>query len=179
MKPRNDTLNLPKCIWLTGLSGAGKTTIAQAVQERLQAQGDLVYVLDGDLLRHGLNRDLGFSNQDRSENTRRVAEVARMMVDAGVTVLVALISPFEEDRRKARALFDEGQFVEVFVDAPLLVCMRRDVKGLYAKAQQGHVHAMTGLGSPYESPTKSDLRLETGVDTLENCVERVLELLKS
>lgn len=175
----SNILNLPKCIWLTGLSGAGKTTIAQAVQERLQAQGHLVYVLDGDLLRHGLNRDLGFSNQDRSENTRRVAEVARMMVDAGVTVLVALISPFEEDRRKARALFDERQFFEVFVDAPLLVCMRRDVKGLYAKAQQGHVYAMTGLGSPYESPTKSDLRLETGVDTLENCVERVFVLLKS
>ena len=175
----SNILNLPKCIWLTGLSGAGKTTIAQAVQERLQAQGDLVYVLDGDLLRHGLNRDLGFSNQDRSENTRRVAEVARMMVDAGVTVLVALISPFEADRRKARALFNEGQFAEVFVDAPLLVCMRRDVKGLYAKAQQGGVPSMTGLGSPYESPTQSDLQLETGVDTLENCVDRVLTMLKS
>ncbi|MFZ4473331.1 MAG: adenylyl-sulfate kinase [Limnohabitans sp.] len=179
MKTPNDTLNLPKCIWLTGLSGAGKTTIAQAVQERLQAQGHLVYVLDGDLLRHGLNRDLGFSNQDRSENTRRVAEVARMMVDAGVTVLVALISPFEADRRKARALFNEGQFAEVFVDAPLLVCMRRDVKGLYAKAQQGGVPSMTGLGSPYELPTQPDLRLETGVDTLGNCVEKVLAILNS
>jgi len=179
MKTPNDILNLPKCIWLTGLSGAGKTTIAQAVQERLQAQGHLVYVLDGDLLRHGLNRDLGFSNQDRSENTRRVAEVARMMVDAGVTVLVALISPFEVDRRKARALFNEGQFAEVFVDAPLLVCMRRDVKGLYAKAQQGGVPSMTGLGSPYELPTQPDLRLETGVDTLGNCVEKVLAILNS
>jgi adenylylsulfate kinase len=179
MKTPNDTLNLPKCIWLTGLSGAGKTTIAQAVQERLQAQGHLVYVLDGDLLRHGLNRDLGFSNQDRSENTRRVAEVARMMVDAGVTVLVALISPFEADRCKARALFNEGQFAEVFVDAPLLVCMRRDVKRLYAKAQQGGVPSMTGLGSPYELPTQPDLRLETGVDTLGNCVEKLLAILNS
>ena len=166
-----------QCIWFTGLSGAGKTTIAQAVQERLQAQGRLVYVLDGDLLRTGLNRDLGFSDQDRSENTRRVAEVARLMVDAGVTVLVALISPFEDDRKKARALFDEGQFVEVFVDAPLLVCMRRDVKGLYAKAQQGGVPAMTGIGSPYEPPTQPDLRLETGLDSLGNCVGKVMVLV--
>lgn len=170
-------MHKPQCIWLTGLSGAGKTTIAQAAQERLQAQGRLVYVLDGDLLRHGLNRDLGFSNQDRSENTRRVAEVAKLMVDAGVTVLVALISPFEDDRRKARALFDEGQFVEVFVDAPLLVCMRRDVKGLYAKAQQGGVPAMTGIASPYEPPPQPDLRLETGLDSLENCVGKVMALV--
>jgi adenylyl-sulfate kinase len=168
-----------QCIWFTGLSGAGKTTIAQAVRDQLRAQGRLVYVLDGDLLRTGLNRDLGFSDQDRSENTRRVAEVARLMVDAGVTVLVALISPFEVDRRKARALFNEGQFAEVFVDAPLLVCMRRDVKGLYAKAQQGGVPSMTGLGSPYELPTQPDLRLETGVDTLGNCVEKVLAILNS
>ena len=144
--------NLPQCIWFTGLSGAGKTTIAHAVQERLQAQ-------------------------DRSENTRRVAEVARLMVDAGLTVLVALISPFEDDRRKARALFDEGQFADVFVDAPLLVCMRRDVKGLYAKAQQGGVPAMTGIGSPYQPPPQPDLRLETGLDTLENCVGKVIALV--
>ena len=166
-----------QCIWFTGLSGAGKTTIAQAVQERLQAQGRLVYVLDGDLLRKGLNSNLGFSDQDRSENNRRVAEVARLMVDAGVTVLVALISPFEDDRRKARALFGEGQFVEVFVDAPLLVCMRRDVKGLYAKAQQGGVPAMTGIGNPYEPPLQPDLRLETGLDSLENCVGKVMALV--
>lgn len=170
-------MHKPQCIWFTGLSGAGKTTIAQAVQERLQAQGRLVYVLDGDLLRKGLNSDLGFSDQDRSENTRRVAEVARLMVDAGVTVLVALISPFEDDRRKARALFDEGQFIEVFVDAPLLVCMRRDVKGLYAKAQQGEVPAMTGIGSPYEPPPQPDLRVETGLDSLENCVGKVMVLV--
>lgn len=169
-------MHKPQCIWFTGLSGAGKTSIAQAVQERLQAQGRLVYVLDGDVLRNGLNSDLGFNDQDRSENTRRVAEVARLMADAGVTVLVALISPFEDDRRKARALFDEGQFVEVFVDAPLLVCMRRDVKGLYAKAQQGGVSAMTGIGSPYEPPPQPDLRLETGLDTLENCVGKVMGL---
>jgi bifunctional enzyme CysN/CysC len=169
--------NLPQCIWFTGLSGAGKTTIAQAVRDQLLAQGRRVYVLDGDLLRTGLNRDLGFSDQDRSENNRRVAEVARLMVDAGVTVLVALISPFEDDRRKARALFGEGQFVEVFVDAPLLVCMRRDVKGLYAKAQQGGVPAMTGMGSPYEPPTQPDLWLETGVDTLDNCVRQVMALV--
>ena len=166
-----------QCIWFTGLSGAGKTTIAQAVHERLKAQGRLVYVLDGDLLRKGLNSNLGFSDQDRSENTRRVAEVARLMVDAGITVLVALISPFEDDRKKARALFGEGQFVEVFVDAPLLVCMHRDVKGLYAKAQQGGVPAMTGIGSPYEPPQQPDLRLETGLDSLENCVGKVMALV--
>ena len=167
----------PQCIWFTGLSGAGKTTIAQAVRDQLLAQGRRVYVLDGDLLRTGLNRDLGFSDQDRSENTRRVAEVARLMVDADVTVLVALISPFEEDRRNARALFAQGQFAEVYVDAPLLVCMRRDVKGLYAKAQQGGVPAMTGMGSPYEPPTQPDLWLETGVDTLDNCVRQVMALV--
>ena len=169
--------NLPQCIWFTGLSGAGKTTIAQAVRDQLLAQGRRVHVLDGDLLRTGLNRDLGFSDQDRSENTRRVAEVARLMVDAGVTVLVALISPFEEDRRKARALFAQGQFAEVYVDAPLLVCMSRDVKGLYAKAQLGGVPAMTGMGSPYQPPTNPDLRLETGVDTLDHCVRQVMALV--
>ena len=169
--------NLPQCIWFTGLSGAGKTTIAQAVRDQLLAQGTRVYLLDGDLLRTGLNRDLGFSDQDRSENTRRVAEVARLMVDADVTVLVALISPFEEDRRKARALFAQGQFAEVFVDAPLLVGMRRDVKGLYAKAQQGAVPDMTGMGSPYQPPTNPDLRLETGVETLDNCVVKVMALV--
>ncbi len=167
----------PQCIWFTGLSGAGKTTIAQAVRDQLLAQGRRVYVLDGDLLRTGLNRDLGFSDQDRSENTRRVAEVARLMLDAGVTVLVALISPFEEDRRKARALFAQGQFAEVYVDAPLLVCMRRDVKGLYAKAQQDGVPAMTGMGSPYQPPSSPDLWLETGVDTLDHCVEQVMALV--
>lgn len=169
--------NFPQCIWFTGLSGAGKTTIAQAVRDQLHAQGRRVYVLDGDLLRTGLNSDLGFSDQDRSENTRRVAEVARLMADAGITVLVALISPFEDDRKKARASFDEGQFVEVFVDAPLLVCMRRDVKGLYAKAQQGEVPAMTGIGSPYEPPPQPDLRVETGLDSLENCVGKVMVLV--
>ena len=170
-------MSLPKCIWFTGLSGAGKSTIAQAVRDQLLAQGRRVYVLDGDLLRTGLNRDLGFSDQDRSENTRRVAEVARLMVDAGITVLVALISPFEGDRRNARALFEQGQFAEVYVDAPLLVCMRRDVKGLYAKAHKGRVPAMTGMGSPYQSPSNPDLRLETGVDTLDNCVRQVLALM--
>ena len=166
-----------QCIWLTGLSGAGKSTIAKAVQDKLKAQGRLVCVLDGDVLRNGLNRDLGFSDQDRSENTRRVAEVARLMVDAGVTVLVALISPFQQDRMKAKALFPAGQFLEVFVDAPLLVCMRRDVKGLYAKAQQGEITAMTGISSPYEPPTQPDLHLQTGEDTLDNCVGQVLKLL--
>jgi len=177
MNSKKDFLQIPKCIWLTGLSGAGKSTIAQAVCDQLQAQGRLAYVLDGDVLRTGLNSNLGFSDQDRSENTRRVAEVARLMVDAGVTVLVALISPFQQDRMKAKALFPAGQFFEVFVDAPLPACMRRDVKGLYAKAQHGEITAMTGISSPYEPPTNPDLHLQTGVDTLDNCVGQVLKLV--
>lgn len=125
----------------------------------------------------GLTATWVLATKTALKNTRRVAEVARLMVDAGVTVLVALISPFEEDRRKALALFAQGQFAEVYVDAPLLVCMRRDVKGLYAKAQQGEVPAMTGMGSPYQPPTNPDLRLETGVDTLDNCVRQVMALV--
>ena len=167
----------PYCLWFTGLSGAGKSTIAQAVCQQLQAQGRLAYVLDGDVLRTGLNSNLGFSTQDRSENTRRVAEVARLMVDAGVTVLVALISPFEQDRMKAKALFPEGHFFEVFVDAPLSVCVHRDVKGLYAKSQQGEITAMTGISSPYEAPTNPDVWLHSGTDSLDNCVRQVLKLV--
>lgn len=177
MKPEEALPSTTKCIWFTGLSGAGKSTIAQAVFAQLSAKGRLAYVLDGDLLRNGLNRDLGFTAQDRTENVRRVAEVARLMVDAGVTVLVALISPFEADRMKARALFPEGQFHEVFVDAPLTVCMRRDVKGLYAKAEQGAVPAMTGISSPYEPPTQPDLHLLSDIDSLDNCVAQVLALV--
>ena len=136
------------CVWFTGLSGAGKSTLAYALQQDLSASGMNACVLDGDVLRTGLNSDLGFSPEDRAENVRRVGEVAKLMTGAGVTVLVALISPYRADRDKVRSLFASGYFIEVFVDAPLLTCMQRDVKGLYAMAQRGEVHGMTAMTSP-------------------------------
>jgi adenylyl-sulfate kinase len=155
-------LNLkPCCIWFTGLSGAGKSTLANALVAQLKLAGKAVYILDGDALRQGLNKDLGFSNADRIENIRRVGELARLMVDAGLIVVVALISPFIEDRAKARALFEGGQFIEVFIDAPLAVCESRDVKGLYKRARSGLIPQFTGIDSPYEVPVAPDLVINT------------------
>ncbi|HEY6453480.1 MAG TPA: sulfate adenylyltransferase subunit CysN [Steroidobacteraceae bacterium] len=150
----------PCVIWLTGLSGAGKSTIANLVEKRLHAQGRRTYLLDGDNIRHGLNKDLGFTEQDRVENIRRVAEVARLMVDAGLIVLVAFISPFRAEREAARALFAEGEFIEVFVDTPLADAERRDVKGLYRRARSGQLRNFTGIDSPYEAPEKPDVHLD-------------------
>ena len=156
----------PRCIWFTGLSGSGKSTIANLLEKRLHAQGRHTYILDGDNLRHGLNRDLGFTDADRVENIRRVAEVARLMVDAGLLVLVSFISPFRAEREMARSLFAPGEFVEVFVDASLAECERRDPKGLYAKARRGELKNFTGIDSPYEPPLAPDVHLHSdGADS--------------
>jgi len=151
----------PRCIWLTGLSGSGKSTIANLLENRLHAQGLHTCILDGDNVRHGLNRDLGFTEADRIENIRRVAEVARLMVDAGLIVIVALISPFRADREMARRLFDANEFVEVFVDTSLAECEQRDPKGLYAKARRGELKNFTGIDSPYEPPQTPEMHLRT------------------
>ncbi len=164
----------PKCIWFTGLSGSGKSTIANLLEKRLHAEGRHTYLLDGDNVRHGLSRDLGFTEADRVENVRRVAEVARLMVDAGLIVLVSLISPFKSERRMARELFAEGEFIEVFVDTPIEVCEQRDVKGLYAKARKGELKNFTGIDSPYEAPELPEARLLAAHHSPEDCVEQLL-----
>ncbi|MFZ4480174.1 MAG: sulfate adenylyltransferase subunit CysN [Rhodoferax sp.] len=152
---------VPRCIWFTGLSGSGKSTIADLLDKRLHAQGLHTYLLDGDNVRHGLNRDLGFTEADRVENIRRVAEVARLMLDAGLIALVSFISPYRADRQMARSLFAPGEFVEVFVDASLAECERRDPKGLYAKARRGELPNFTGIDSPYEPPQTPEVHLQT------------------
>jgi len=166
-----------RCIWLTGLPAAGKTTLASALEQRLREVGRMTCVLDGDSLRKGLCRDLGFSEADRVENIRRVAEVARLMVDAGLTVMVALVSPFRAQRRLASQLLSDGEFIEVFVDTPLEECERRDPKGMYARARKGELKDFTGIGSRYERPENPDVRIDTSVMSVEQSVERVLRLL--
>jgi bifunctional enzyme CysN/CysC len=150
----------PAVLWFTGLSGSGKSTVANLVEKKLNAEGRHTYVLDGDNVRHGLNRDLGFTDQDRVENIRRVAEVAKLMADAGLLVLVSFISPFTAERRMARELMDKGEFVEIFVDTPFEECARRDPKGLYAKALRGEIKNFTGVDSPYEAPEHPDIHLQ-------------------
>ena len=161
-------------LWLTGLSGAGKSTIANRIEKRLAAGGHHTYLLDGDNVRHGLNKDLGFTAQDRVENIRRVAEVAHLMVDAGLIVLVSFISPFRSERRMARALFAAGEFFEVFVDTPLAEAERRDVKGLYRKARRGELKNFTGIDSPYEPPEDPEIRLDTLTLSADEAAERVI-----
>lgn len=167
----------PRVLWFTGLSGAGKSTIADLVERSLYASGRHCFVLDGDNVRHGLNRDLGFSPEDRAENIRRVAEVAKLMMDAGLIVLVTFISPFAADRRMARALFPEGSFFEIFVDTPLTECMKRDVKGLYQSALKGEIQEMTGLSSPYERPEHPELVLNGASASPEELAEMVIHAL--
>ena len=168
----------PAVLWLTGLSGAGKSTIANLVEKRLFAAGHHTYLLDGDNVRHGLNKDLGFTEVDRVENIRRVAEVARLMVDAGLLVITAFISPFRAERQLARSLMAEGEFIEVFVDTPLDVAEQRDVKGLYRKARKGELKNFTGIDSPYERPTAPELVLVTTSMTADQAAEQVIELLR-
>ncbi len=151
----------PRCVWFTGLSGSGKSTIANLVEKKLLAMGHHTYILDGDNVRHGLNKDLGFTDEDRVENIRRVAEVARLMADAGLIVLVSFISPFRAERRMAREMFADGEFIEVFVDTPLEVAEKRDVKGLYARARAGEIKNFTGIDSDYERPEAAEIELDT------------------
>ena len=167
----------PRVVWLTGLSGAGKSTIANLLEKRLHAAGRHTYLLDGDNVRHGLNKDLGFTEEDRVENIRRVAEVARLMVDAGLIVLVSFISLFRAERRMARELLGEGEFIEVFVDTPLAEAERRDVKGLYRKARAGELKNFTGVDSPYEPPLDPEIRIDTTRLTAEAAAEHIFQAL--
>jgi bifunctional enzyme CysN/CysC len=167
-----------RVVWFTGLSGAGKSTIANLVEKKLLAEGRHTYLLDGDNVRHGLNKDLGFTEEDRVENIRRVAEVSKLMVDAGLIVLVSFISPFRAERRLARELMDEGEFVEVFVDTPLAEAERRDVKGLYAKARAGQLKNFTGVDSPYEPPEHPEIRIDTTTTDAASAAETIYEWLE-
>ncbi|KVU29776.1 adenylyl-sulfate kinase [Burkholderia ubonensis] len=170
----------PVCIWLTGLSGAGKSTIGSLLERRLHDEGRHTYLIDGDNVRHGLNRDLGFARAERAENVRRVAEVAHLMVDAGLIVIVALISPFRSERAFARSLFGLEEFIEVYLDTPLAVCERRDPKGLYARARKGEIPEFTGIDSPYEPPLSPELCLCTDDDREPaECVETIVQRLEA
>lgn len=179
-KPARNKLNghAGKVLWFTGLSGSGKSTIANAVEQKLHKQGIRTYILDGDNVRHGLNKDLGFTEADRIENIRRIAEVAHLMVDAGIVVLTAFISPFRAERDMARALFDEGEFLEIFVDTPLEVAEQRDVKGLYLKARKGEIPNFTGISSPYEAPLNAEYTLSTEDATPEEVADQLLQQLE-
>ena len=165
-------------LWFTGLSGSGKSTLANAVNAALFERGLATYVLDGDNIRHGLCKDLGFSDADREENIRRIGEVAKLFLDAGVIVLTAFVSPFRADRDKARVLVADGDFLEIHCAADLAVCESRDPKGLYAKARAGQIKEFTGISSPYEAPEKPELCLDTGAQNLEQCVAAVINLLE-
>jgi bifunctional enzyme CysN/CysC len=165
-------------LWFTGLSGSGKSTVAKLVEQALHQAGRHTYSLDGDNLRHGLNRDLGFTDQDRVENIRRVGEVAKLMVDAGLIVLASFISPFRAERQMVREMLGEGEFVEIFVDTPIEVCMQRDVKGLYAKAKRGEIANFTGVSSPYEPPEAAELVLDGDGPPAEALAQQVLALVE-
>jgi len=167
----------PGVMWFTGLSGSGKSTLAGALEQKLHAQGYHTYLLDGDNIRAGLNKGLTFSDEDRKENIRRIAEVAKLFVDAGVLVLTAFISPFREDRQRAKVLIGEGDFMEIFVDCPLEVCEQRDVKGLYKKARAGEIPKFTGIDSPFEAPEAPFAAIPTHTQSLEASVDQLYQLV--
>ena len=169
----------PCVVWFTGLSGAGKSTIGNLVEKKLHALGRHTYLLDGDNVRHGLNKDLGFTEADRVENIRRVGEVARLMIDAGLIVLVSFISPFREERRMARSLVQQGEFCEVFVDTPIGVAEQRDPKGLYKKARRGDLPNFTGIDSPYEPPEHPEVRVDTTILAPEDAAEMIVAHLRA
>jgi adenylylsulfate kinase len=166
-------------LWYTGLSGAGKSTLANKVEEKLFERGIHTYVLDGDNIRHGLNKGLGFTSEDRKENIRRIGEVAKLFVDAGAFVSTAFISPYREDREMVRKLVPEGEFIEVYVHASLEVCEERDPKGLYKKARAGEIKHFTGIDDPYEAPENAELVIHTGERNLEDCAAEVMNYLES
>ncbi len=164
-------------IWFTGLSGSGKSTLANAVNAELFKLGVATYVLDGDNIRHGLCKDLGFSDLDREENIRRIGEVAKLFLDAGIIVLTAFVSPFRSDRKKARELVNEEDFIEIYCAADLNICEERDPKGLYAKARAGEIKDFTGISSPYEEPESPEIYIDTGLMDLDQCIDLVLKEL--
>ena len=176
---RRNALGHGSCVlWLTGLSGSGKSTIATEVERILLDRGVHTYILDGDNVRHGLSADLGFSDEDRTENIRRIGEVTKLFIDAGIVVLTAFISPFREDRDRVRSLIGPGEFFEIYTKCPLEVCETRDPKGLYAKARTGEISDFTGIDSPYEAPLNPELVLDTGELSVEECVQRIVALLE-
>jgi len=164
-------------VWITGLSGAGKSTLSLELEKRLLDKNTMAYTLDGDLVRQGLNSDLGFSREDRTENIRRIGEVARLFADAAFVVIVAFISPFRKDRDRVRESMDPGRFVEVFLDCPLDVCERRDPKGLYQKARRGEIEDFTGISSPYEPPVSAEVQLKTDQMTVDQCINKIFDYL--
>lgn len=177
-KDREELLRQKGCvIWFTGLSGSGKSTLANEVASALHQNDHLTYVLDGDNVRHGLNKNLGFSPEDREENIRRIGEVAKLFADAGVIALTAFISPYRADRDQARSLFKNGRFVEVFVDCPLNECENRDPKGLYKKARSGEIKGFTGIDAPYESPEKPELTIDTSELSVDDSARKVIDYL--
>lgn len=167
----------PCLLWFTGLSGSGKSTIANALDVALHRRGYHTFLLDGDNVRHGLNNDLGFSDEDRVENIRRIGEVSKLFTDAGLIVLSAFISPFTSDRRMVRKLFPAGEFIEVFMNTPIDTCEERDPKGLYKKAREGKIKDFTGIDSPYEAPPHPEITLDTSSQSVEQCVESLLAYL--
>lgn len=179
-KKRNNSYKHPSFVlWFTGLSGSGKSTIANAVEQILFNQNMHTYVLDGDAIRTGLNEGLGFSKEDRTENLRRIAEVSKLFVDAGIITLAAFISPLQKDRDQVRKIIGKKDYYEVFVDAPLEVCEARDVKGLYKKARAGEIKNFTGIDAPYEKPQNPDLIINTEEESLQQAVEKVVTFVKS
>ena len=166
-----------KIIWFTGLSGAGKSTLANALEVQLHEQGKQTFLLDGDVVRQGLNQDLGFSDKDRTENIRRIAHVAKLMMDAGLIVICAFISPFKIERRLARELAGDNQFIEVYLSTPMSVCEERDVKGLYQKARSGNFSNLSGIGSNYETPENPELTIDTSQTSIDNSIGKILEVL--
>jgi len=166
-------------LWFTGLSGSGKSTLAHAVEEQLYQLGLNTFVLDGDNVRHGLNKDLSFSDTDRKENIRRISEAAKLMLEAGIITLTAFISPFREERAMARSLMPHGDFLEIHCYCPLEVCETRDVKGLYKKARNGEIKDFTGISSPYEAPNNPELKIDTHAHPLEASVQQVISLLRA
>jgi len=179
-RERREKLNnhRSKLLWFTGLSGSGKSTLAHALEEELYQRGCRTFVFDGDNVRHGLCGDLGFSIEDRQENIRRIGEMGKLFVQAGVIGLTAFISPFREDRERARGLFPHGDFLEIYVQCSLEKCEERDVKGLYKRARAGEIPEFTGISSPYEPPINPELIIDTETDSLETCVERLIQGLK-
>jgi len=166
-----------RVVWLTGLSASGKTTLSTALAKKLTEEQRVHYVLDGDKIRKGLSSDLGFSHEDRSENIRRIGEVAKLFCDAGIHCLVAFISPYRSDRDHVREILDEGQFIEVYVDCPLEECEKRDPKGLYVKARKGEIADFTGISAPYEPPEKPEIHLKTAESTVDECINEIYKIL--